>query len=248
MKRKSRTKTDNDDDSSRGGRSGCVVHTVVTCVILAIILYVVVLLAVRTEGVRYSVEERLSAAWGESTQVGSVWAKPDLTLVLEHVQTPDFDPHQGAGWRLDELRLHWSWRNALLPERRMLRRVEVEKGVWSFVRADADSWTPSHFVGDAAQVLEWLGIEARLAGTAPLVMLDSAIDIDLSSVDLYWWEAGNLEAFALGVSLVSQQGRMLDRHIHFQELRAARIGLDRWEREDVAVSYLWIDNAPVPLP
>jgi hypothetical protein len=228
--------------------SGRLLSFFVTTLIVGIILYVAILIASRTAGFHYLVEERIEQHWQVPVQIERVWLKADGALVLEGIAARSDAWPAAAEMRLDEIQLRWQWRNLFRRGEPLLNTVEITGGGWTFQTDDQGIWRPTLFAGRATALARDLGLYTDADTTAPSP-LDPATQIHFNSVNLVWRNAdGSLLLALQEVDLRSTQTRMLGHELTLQEVVIGRGYWQDREQSRLERQLLWINNRPIPIP
>jgi hypothetical protein len=167
------------------GRMGPLGRFVITVLVLVVIVLGAVFFAVRTDGGRAFVEDRLANRLGMPLSIGRARIGWPYRLVLEQVETEGFG-EEAPGFRVQDVRLGLGWR--LHP------RLTVRRAVVQMVRSRDDRWTPEALT--------------RL-GEAPfrtLRDLSRAVDVLGRHTELHVTESGVRWLDATGYEMASANG------------------------------------------
>ena len=215
------------------GAGGGFSRFIVTVLVLLVIVYVTAFFALRTEGARSYVEERLERWMGLSLDVGAVRLGLPCVLVVERPVSEGFADAQGAGFRAQELRLGWRCASRWHVS---LRRPELH-----LVGGQEEGWEPASFsrVGDLP-----FGSIADVSRMAE--GLRRRFIVEVADGTVKWLSADGAElASARGVSFRLAPVRAPNRTMYYHELAAYSVaGIDGGRLQDVEREWLAVGDAP----
>jgi hypothetical protein len=218
-------------------------HFIVTVLVIALILYIAAFFAVRTDGFRYMVEERLRENWAWPVTLERVWLNPDLSLVLVGIDSEGFEDREGAGIVIREARVSWSLARLLHPRRNALRAVEVYDGLFAFQADSAGAWQPIALHADAALLAEWCGITVDQPPEDTRRYLHNEVEVRVMRTDLYAWNRNNELVWSVqGLTFESDQATLLDRTFRLQRIAASSVYDGARTLGDVFREFLWMDG------
>ena len=227
-------------------RRGCLASFCVTAVIVGLILYIVLLVASRTEGFKYAVSERLNEARVTELAIGRMWLSPGLTLVLEQITSDNQWTMDGPALQIDEMQLRWNWMGWVLPQRPRVREVRLQGARWRFVQDDEGAWQPAEFAGDALYWAARAGMEMPDPAPSGLTLLEEGIRFTVTDGALFWWDGEGGVAMALqGIRIQSDEAVLNNRRFNYQELTAASSFGNGRDQGGVERQFLQIDGEAV---
>ncbi len=224
---------------------GCVLPFLSTTAIIAVIVYIALLLAARTDGFIYTVEQRLTQHAGIPVHVDRAWLKPNLDIVLEGVSFGETDTLGGPAFLFETVYLTWQIRRALHPRQRALTQVRVQGGQVHLQRDAQGVWQPVILAGDAHRIAQRLGLTMTTAAAAMRAM-DHETAIQVEGVDLLWLNAhDDLEMALYNVQVGNASAQLLDRTVRYQELRVEQTFSAGATGGEHSRTLLWIDGVTV---
>lgn len=242
---KAKRKSSESQASGSSGTWGCAVQSVITLLVLLIIGYVLVLLAARTEGFKYTVEDRLSERWGLPVTVSRIWVKPDGVLVMEGVEGLVAALEGAPGIAVNEIQVRWSLWGWVWPGVPAVREVGIRDGQVTFQQDEEGVWQPGHFALDAERIWDW--VRAPDGTDAPEPQWSRPVHVD--GLDLRWLDAaGQPLRVAESVDLQRERAVLRSRLFVCQDLSADRVFEQGREQPAVERVFLWIDGEPVKWP
>ncbi len=169
-------KKDNDASDERTGCTTALGRAVVTCLMLALVCYVALLLIGRTEGFHQIAKDHVSNLLELDVDIEHSEINPSLALLLRNVSYST-DEMDGAGASVDSLLLRYRLRFVPWP-RLSVKHVELEGLRLDFVRRSGDVYEPLQLSPIHAMIFESLELPLDGFGAAE----DSLIEIMESEV------------------------------------------------------------------
>lgn len=187
-----------------GEEMGFLSRLAVTVLIVLVIVLVTVFFAVRMRGGHTFIEDRVEKHLGMSLEIERMRIGWPYALVMENVESEDFETEDGPGFRAQEIRIG--------PSLRGPYRIAVRRGHLRMSRNKDGVWEPGYFsrLGDmTAGDLPAIGRAAGHAG--------KRIVLDVASGTIEWAGAGTTNvASAHGIDYrrtpVRVPGHRLDHH------------------------------------
>ena len=190
----------------REGGLGPLARIVVTMLVLAAIVLGAGFFAVRTDGGRSFIEDRLENRLGMELSVRRTRIGWPYRLVLEQVVTEGFDGPEAAGFRAQEVLIGIDWR--------LRRHITVRRGIVHLVRSRDDHWTPEVLTRLGEAPFRRLPDVSRLAD-----VLGPHAELHVSESALRWMDiTGHELASANGVSYHLQDARVPGRRARHHAL------------------------------
>lgn len=229
-------------------RRGCLASFLVTSAIVWLILYVVLLVASRTEGFKYAVSERLNEPRETTLSVGRMWLSPGLTLVMEQITSDNQWTMDGPALQIDEMQLRWYWPGWVLPGHQRIKEVRLKGARWRFVKDDAGAWQPAEFASDALYWAARAGMSIPDPVPPALTLMPEGIRFTVTNGALFWWDGeGGVEMALQGIQIRSDEATLNKRRFNYQELTAASSFWNGRDHGRVERRFLQIDGEPVDL-
>jgi hypothetical protein len=199
-----------------------------TLLIIAILLYVAALVAIRTDGVKGLVREKIEERIGLKVAIAALKSDAAFNLVLSTVTGVTTNEQSQAGFEFRDVRLNWDMSATLARRSLCLKSLECNGGTVTFERSGPD-WNPEDLAGAGDWVASWLGLPiASTSSVAPGVMsTDSewaATSLIVSNMDIRWLSApattvGEVRSLGVASFPLATPGRYL-RHFRLSALYA----------------------------
>jgi hypothetical protein len=183
-----------------------VVRLLFTLALLAAILMVTGVLAVRSDGGREFVRDRIGQALGMELDIERTRIAWPYVLRMEDVRTRGAALGASPGFRAQEARVAPSLRGTL--------RVEVKRGELNLVRGEDGAWAPGAFA-----VLGELPATNLAAVSIVTRKLSRRAVLELTDCAIRWEQAdGSLLASAAGVTFSMQRAQVPGRRMAYYRL------------------------------
>jgi len=198
-----------------------------TIVVLAVIFLTTLFFAVRTEGGRSFIEDRVERYLGRKMSIERTRIGFPCVLVMEGMRSKDVDSGDGSGLKVQELRIGLGMRTRWV--------VSAHRCELNLLRRRDGSWTPEVFgrLGDLPlrNVTEISRVTSRLRKNMRLRVSESS---------LRWLDGSGSEmASARGISLRISPVRVPDRKMYYYHLSAYNVvGADGTRISDVDREWL----------
>lgn len=211
-----------------------------TLLILLLILYIVGLVASRTDGFRSIIAQRLEKIVGMPVKVDRASLAMNYALTLRGVAT-EGEPRVGvAGVRARQVDVEWRWSNLWRHGRLGIARLKIDRPEIAFAEREDGTWSPSRLAQGGEFILRQLNVslpgkkavsvsDATEAEKLPVSSPDksalAAVGIGLDANvsfkrgEVVWWARGSdaplasIEGASLSVTPVHLPGREITHYL-----------------------------------